>query len=256
MTPPPRYEIVVPSRNRANNMETIRWLLPSAKVCIDVREVADYAPYLEHSRTIVHPKTDGFPQTINWMMDNIECECLIVIDDDFQGVQVNVGSKRFITDAEEILGILENAVTCTKDLGLTAFCFSRTPNMTIINPAMRPIVAVQSVSSAFGIMGRARHRHYDPTLPGRAAVDWTLRTLLEDRSLYSDIRFYFDCGRAFGGRGGNVGLVTPAMLKKSSRTLVERWGRHVSFKQVPFQKNSDIAAVKIAISRTNKRAQK
>lgn len=252
----PDYTIVVPSRKRAHNMETIRWLLPSAKICIDEREVDDYAPYVEKSRLLVHPPLDGLPGTINWMMDNVQTECLVEIDDDFCGVQVNVGSKRFITDSEEILGIIENAATCTKDLGLTAFCWSRTPNTTIINPAMRPIVPTQSVCNAIGLMGAAKRRHYDPALLGRADVDWTLRTLLEDRCVYADVRFYFDCGRVFGGRGGNVGLVTPEIFKKSSQGLIERWGRHVSFKPLPFAKNRDVAPIRIAVTRTNKTAQK
>lgn len=133
------YQIVVPSRKRAHNMETIRWLLPTAKICIDEREVDDYAPFVEKSRLIVHPPIDGLPGTINWMMDNIQCECLVEIDDDFCGVQVNVGSKRFITDSEEILAIIENAMICTKDLGLTAFCWSRTPNTTIPHCSAGPM---------------------------------------------------------------------------------------------------------------------
>lgn len=250
------YQIVVPSRKRMHNMETIRYLLPSAKICIDEREVDDYAPYVEKSRLLIHPPFDGLAKSINWMMENVEAECLIEIDDDFCGVQVNVGSKRFITDSEEILAILENAMTCTKDLGLTAFCFSRTVNTTIINPTWRPIVPVQSVCNAFGVMGAARHRKYDDTLLGRGDVDWTLQTLLEDRAVYADVRFYFDCGRVFGGRGGNVGLVTPETFRQTSMKILERWGKHVSFKRMAFQKNRDVAAVKLAVSRYNKTAQK
>jgi hypothetical protein len=250
------YRIVVPSRRRAHNMETIRWLLPSAKICIDEREYDAYAQVLGEDCLIVHPPIDGLPGTINWMMDNIDSECLVEIDDDFCGVQVNVGSKRFITEAEEILAIIENAMRCTKDLGLTAFCWSRTQNTTIIHPDLRPIVPTQSVCNAFGVMGAARYRHYDTTLLGRADVDWTLRTLLDDRCVYADVRFYFDCGRVFAGRGGNVGLVTPEIFKASTRAILERWGDAVSFKKLPFQKNRDVAAVRIGVTRTNRTAQK
>ena len=250
------YQIVVPTRRRSHNMETIRWLLPSAKIVIDERELQDYAPYVEKSRRMVHPPIDGLPGTMNWMMDNCTAECMVEIDDDFQGVQVNVGSRRFITDADEILAIIENALTCAADLGLTTFCWSRTPNTTIIHPDTRPIVPTQSVCNAFGIMGAARRRHYDTNLLGRADVDWTLRTLLEDRAVYADVRFYFDCGRVFGGRGGNVGLVTPEIFKNSTRQIVDRWGKAVSFKQLPFQRNRDVAPVRIAVTRTNKTAQK
>lgn len=252
----PDYRIVVPSRKRVHNMETIRWLLPSALICIDEREVEDYAPYVEKQRMLVHPPMDGLYSVINWMMDTVPSEVLVEIDDDFCGVQCNVGSKRFIIDAEEILAILENSIIACKDLGLTAFCYSRTVNTTIIHPGWRPIVPVQSVCNAFGVMGAARQRHYDTTMLGRGDVDWTLQTLLEDRAVYADIRFYFDCGRVFSGRGGNVGLVTPETFKQTSRRIVDKWGKAVSFKQLPFQKNRDVASVRIAVSRTNKTAQK
>lgn len=254
--PRPDYQIVVPSRKRVHNMETIRWLLPSAKICIDEREVEDYAPFVERSRMLVHPPFDGLGPAINWMMDNVQAECLVEIDDDFCGVKVNVGSRRFITDSEEILAILENAMVCAHDLGVTAFCFSRTDNTTIINPARRPIVPTQSVCNAFGVMGAARRRHYDLSLLGRGDVDWTLRTLLEDRCVYADIRFYFDCGRVFSGRGGNVGLVTPETFKDTSRKIMERWGRSVSYKRLGFVKRRDVAAITIAVNRSNKTAQK
>lgn len=254
--PMPDYAIVVPTRKRAHNMETIRWLLPTAKVCVDERDVEQYAPYVDASRMLVHPPIDGLPGTINWMLEHVPQEVLVEIDDDFQGVQVNVGSRRFITDPDEILAIIENGITVCRDLGMTTFCWSRTPNTTIINPAMRPIVPTQSVCNAFGLMGAARRRKYDTSLLGRADVDWSLRTLLEDRAVVADVRYYFDCGRVLGGRGGNVGLVTPEIFKNSTRAIAERWGRHVSFKQLPFQKNRDVAAVRISVTRTNKTAQK
>lgn len=237
-------------------METIRWLLPTAKICIDEREAPDYAPFVESSRLLLHPPFDGLPKTINWLQDAIKTEVLVEVDDDFCGVQVNVGSKRFITDSEEILAIIENAIIVAKDLGLTTFCWSRTSNTTIINPSMRPFVPVQSVCNAFGVMGAARKRKYDPALLGRADVDWALRTLLEDRCVLADVRYYFDCGRVFSGRGGNVGIVTPEQFKSASRQIIDRWGRHVSFTKLAFQKARDVAAVKIAVSRTNKTAQK
>ena len=81
-------------------------------------------------------------------------------------------------------------------------------------------------------------------------------TLLADRAVYADVRFYFDCARVFAGRGGNVGLVTPDVFKASTRAILDKWGTAVSFKKLPFQKNREVAAVKIAVSRTNKTAQK
>lgn len=252
------YAIVVPSRRRPHNMQVIRALLPTALVCIDEREQAEYLEVVPADKLLLHPplKPPGLPAVMNWMMDAVKQPILVEIDDDFQGVQVNTGSQRYITDPEEILAIIENAARACRDLGLTVFCFSRTPNTTIVRPEERPIVPTQSVCNAFGIMGAARHRKYDTTLTGRADVDWTLRTLLEDRVVLADIRFYFDCGPVFSGRGGNVGIVTADNFAAVSRALARKWGKSVSFKPPAWVKRRDVTPIRINVSRTNKTAQR
>jgi hypothetical protein len=250
------YTIVVPSRKRAHNMLALRQLLPTALICVDERERADYESAVPAERLLWHPPMDGQPFVINWMQEAVKSPIWITIDDDFCGVQVTTGSRRWVTDSEEILAIIENAAQACLDLGLTAFCWSRTANTTVIRPDERPIVPVQAVCNAFGIMGAARHRKYDTTLPGRAAVDWTLRTLLEDRLVYADVRFYFDCGPVFTGRGGNVGLVLPEQFTETTRRMLRRWGASLSFNPPGYVKKREVAAMSIRVTRSHKTAQR
>jgi hypothetical protein len=49
------YAIVVPSRRRPHNMPTIRALLPTAMVCVDEREIADYQLFVPGERLLAHP---------------------------------------------------------------------------------------------------------------------------------------------------------------------------------------------------------
>jgi len=252
-----KMAIVVPSRKRVQNMPLIRELLPSAIICVDEREAADYAAEVPQKHLLLHPPMEIAATVRNWMVDNISAPILVMIDDDFRGVRVTTGSQRFISDHEEILAILENAATCCEDLGRTTFCFSGTPNTTIIKPDFKPIVPVQPVFRAFGIMGAARHRKWSTALPGRADLDWTLRTLLLDRAVYADVRFFFDCGPVFSGRGGNVGLITPQGFEEATRKIRQAWGNAVSFKQPGFRKKSrEVASVSLRVSRTNKTAQR
>jgi hypothetical protein len=240
-------------------MPVVRALLPSALICIEDSERESYkAAGVPDDKLLLHPKLDppGLPHVLNWMQDAVKQSILIEVDDDFVGVQVNTGSRRFITEPDEILAILENSAQACRDLGLTTFCYSRTPNTTIIRPEERPIVPTQSICNAFGVMGAARHRKYDAKLYGRADVDWTLQTLLEDRVVYADIRFYFDCGRVFSGQGGNVGLVTADQFAMVSRALAHKWGNSISFKAPAWVKRRQVSPVRIAVTRTNKTAQK
>src|SRR4051812_19929863 len=103
------YAIVVPSRKRPHNMPLLRSLLPTASICIDEREAADYAPHVPADKLLLHPPMEGFPSVLNWMQEAVRNPILIEVDDDFRGVRVNTGSGRFITDPDEILAILENS---------------------------------------------------------------------------------------------------------------------------------------------------
>jgi hypothetical protein len=123
--PVPDYTIVVPTRKRMHTMGMIQWLLPTAKICVDEREVDNYLPFVKREKMLIHPPMEGLHAAINWMMEEVKSEVLVEVDDDFQGVQVNVGSKRFITDAQQIQAIIENSMICCKDLGLTSFCWAR-----------------------------------------------------------------------------------------------------------------------------------
>jgi hypothetical protein len=193
----------------------------------------------------------------NWMIEAVAAPILIQIDDDFRGVKAATsGPGRFITDPNDILAILENAAVACSDLGLTTFCFAGTANVSLTKPDHRPISPLQPVFRAFGIMGKARHRKWRTDIPGRADTDWTLRTLLEDRCVYADVRFFFDCGPVFSGRGGNVGLIDAEAFEKSTRELCRTWGRHVSFKVPNFVKKREVASISIRVSRTNKLAQR
>lgn len=253
---PTDYAIIVPSRRRTHNMPLLRRLLPTAIICVDEVEARDYRACVPEPNLAFHPPLPHMPSINNWMIEHFKEPILIFIDDDLQGVQVTVGSRRYITDPEEILAILENAARNCRDLGLTAFCFSRTPNTTVIRPEERPIVPTQMLGSTRGYMGSARYRLHNTAMPGRNDFDFTMRTLLEDRCIYADVRFYFDHGPIFAGRGGSVGIVTTSMFEQSSRLLKERWAGCLSFKAPGYVKKRNVVAMSIRVSRTNKLAQR
>lgn len=250
------YTIVIPSRKRAHNMPIVRSLLPTALICVDEREIADYRFTVPKAQLLIHPPMEGLAHVINWIMDTVQSEILIECDDDLRSVASLTGSRRVIRDPDQILAILENAAQCCKDLGLGAFCFSRTPNRQIVDAKFRPIVPVQLAGSVFGVMGDARRRHYDPRFLGRNSIDWTLETLKADRCLYADIRYFFDCGLVFSGRGGNVGLVSPEQFNDSSADLLRKWGKNLTYKPPTFLKKRSVSSIGLRVSRTSRTAQR
>lgn len=250
------YTIMVPSRARAETMPALREILPSAIICVDEREADDYRRTVPAENLVLHPSSTGAPAARNWMIDYCKTPCLVQCDDDLKGVQVNVGSRRYIREPDEILAIIENAVTACSDLGLGVFCFSRTSNTTIIRPDERPVVPVQQVYGIWGMMNKARYRRYDETLKSRADLDFTMQTFLADRCVYADVRFYFDFGSSFSGSGGNSGLVTPKDFEESTRKVARRWGKAISFKRPAWMKSGDTVAGKPAVRRQNSLAKR
>lgn len=258
MKRPPKldYQIYVPSRRRTQNMLLIRQLLPSAIICVDEREAADYAPFVPPEKLLIHPPIDFFGPVLNWMLMNTPEEIFVSIDDDFTGIQVMTGSKRYLTDQEEILAIIENSARACHDLGLTTFCWSGTGNGMFLKPDMIPLKPVQPIHHAFGLMNGARRRKWREDIPGRNAVDATLTTLLLDRCIYSDTRFWFDTGAVFAGRGGLVDLITVELWKQSSRRLKESWGKSISFTSRQMNHRHNVESMSIVVTRANAVAQR
>ncbi len=227
------YVIVVPSRRRVHNMPVLRSLLPTAVVTVDETELADYSGAVPDDKLVPHPTfqptaNGGVVAMIrNWVLEQFDNDIVVFVDDDFVGIQTLFGSRRRIVHPEEILGVLENAARNTRDLGLSCFCFCRTANALQLREHL-PIVPTQMVAACFGIMGPARRRKYDPQMGCRADLDWSMTTLLEDRCVYADVRFYFDVGLSGAGAGGGVGLVTPRRMEASSALLRKKWGKHLS----------------------------
>ena len=186
---------------------------------------------MPENKLLLHPPLPNMPHIHNWM---VECEALakyptlIRMDDDLRRVMALGSSRpRSITDPHEILTIIENSACVCEDLELGVFCWSRQGNTLLIGDLFqRPMRPVQPVFSAFGLMNGARRRKLDPALHGRADVDFTLRTLLEDRIVYADMRFYFDFGPAVAGSGGSAGMINQSDFAEVTKKLARRWGKY------------------------------
>ena len=249
------YAIVIPSRRRSHNMPIVRSLLPTATICVEDSEADDYLPFVPKEKLLVHPHVEGAgPGVFNWITEHVDAPILVRCDDDLENVQSNTGSKRRIVDPEQILAIIENAMRACHDLGLTGFCWSRTPNTTVIHPEYRPIVPTQMMAGILGVMGAARSRKQDIAMSSRCDLDFSLDMFLKDRCIYADIRYFFDFGLAGEGRGGGVGLTTTEKIVSGTKLLRQRWGRYVSEQRRP---GGSSRPVKIRPNlRTNSRAQR
>ena len=244
--------IVVPSRKRARNIPRILSILPNATITVAESEAADYADVVPKKQLLLHPELRGLAAIRNWLAKTLQEDCLVEIDDDLRGVIPQLGKAKRITDPAVIAELIENGHRIAEDLGIGVFCWSRTANNFLSDPIFLPIRFVQPVSCSFGMRGAARNRLWDETIPGRADLDFTMRTMLEDRVLLADMRFYFDHGRIFSGKGGAVGIVSREGFEAGTRILYDRWGKYIGRKRPGFMKGQgNVAPMSIRVQRHN-----
>jgi len=246
--------IVVPSRKRVNNMRRLLGLIPEALVCVAREELSAYAQAVPKRQLLGHDVSGGLPAIRDWINETIQEDCLVMIDDDLQCVRALTkprGNRR-ITDPVVLGQIIENSARVAADLDIGVFCWTRTMNRLLLDPLVIPFKPVQPMSSSFGLRGPARQRRFDSGLLARADVDFTMRTLRDDRLLLCDCRFYFDHGRIFSGSGGQVGLVDSASFDAATKELERRWGKFLSLKPPNYSKTGRyVAACGIRVIRCN-----
>ena len=106
-----------------------------------------------------------------------------------------------------------------------------------------PYSFVAPAAGCFGIVGR--ELRFDEALVTREDVDITLQTLLKNRILLHDRRFYFDFGRTWKGSGGNQGRRTAQVERLDNERIANKWGSYISFST----KDSKGAAMSIRVKR-------
>lgn len=241
--------IVVPSRRRVRNMRRILAMLPEAMICVAAGERKDYLAAVPRKQLLTHPDLPCIADIRNWLSKKIHEDCLIEVDDDLRCFRPQIGRQVAVIDPATIAAILTNAQQVSLDLGCNVFCFSRSRNIAMAQPELLPVRFVQPISSTFGLRGPARSRKFDPALPGRADADFTLRTLLDDRILYADMRWVADHGRIFSGRGGAVGMISADAFQRSTEILYSRWGRFIGRKRPGFMRKGATSPMSIKVSR-------
>lgn len=244
------YRIIIPSRQRLKAIEKSAAIFQSATILVDQREVAEYSKVVDPSRIESHGGFNGFAPIFNWCLDHFPDEVLVFCDDDIVGIHTTTPPSRKLSPAESI-AVIENLIQAITDLDLTVGCFSRSANHLLFDPVNEPIRPTQPVCCCFVVREAARRRLYDPALVGRGDVDWTLKTFRDDRVIYCDVRFTAVAGRAFGGAGGNVGIVDSTQRDRATRILKTRWGKFVNNKPNNFSKNRTVVPLRLAITRKN-----
>lgn len=222
-----QYRLVVPSRGRAEQIPGLMALLPSATICVDEGEEADYKPVVPRRRLLLHPPLPSMGAIRQWILDNVKTRSVCMCDDDLTAVVCMVGRKtRRITDPVAIQQIIENGVQICDDLEIPLFGWNRDAQLLHFR-ATNSFKIRGLVMMCFVVRGR--ELRFDPELSDREDVDISLRSLEACGVTLVDRRFYFASGGYLQGKGGLQGVRTEEYVREGRETLLRRWGRYVVF---------------------------
>ena len=223
------YQIVIPTLDRPQNMKRILALFPSAIVTVNQSDVDMFRRVVPAGQLLPHPDM-RLIETRNWILDNVQAECVLQFNDDVKSLRQLVGSRKRKThrDPKLIQAVIENAIRCAKDLNAGVLCWSLTANSGLLKPHLRPFRAAAPCSAhAFGVLGAARDRRFSTEFRGCGDFDFTLETLRQDRFLFCDVRWHFDCGGMSRGRGGQTGELAGREFDSGQIALRRKWGKYV-----------------------------
>lgn len=208
-------------------MKTILGLFPTAIITVNQSNVHLFRNVVPRRQLLAHPDL-RLIETRNWILDNIDADCIVTFNDDVKTLHRMVGGGKTYRDPDVIKAVVENTAHCCNDLGLGLFGWSLTSNASMIRPEIRPIRAAAPISAhAWGITGPARERRLDTDFRGCGDFDFTLQSLLDDRAVYCDTRWYFNCGGMSRGQGGQTGELGVQEFDDGQINLRRKWGNYV-----------------------------
>ena len=221
-------KIVIPSRNRADVIgdKALR-LFPDATICVGDDEVDAYSKVSD--RLLVHPASVvGIGPLRQWVLDNVDDPCVVMVDDDVTHVYSQVGfHKRRIEDADTARAIVERLAILAADAGVRVFGFQQAARpFTYAN--FKPFSVNTWVGGVIGIIGR--ELRFDTSLLLRADIDFCLQSLLRDRIVLVDGRYSFIHTR-FAGGGGNAANRSSERHEREIAYLRRKWGPYLNVVQ-------------------------
>ena len=222
---------VIPSRKRPFDCLFAENLIPEATIVVHESEFKEYKEVLSTDKNLYTHKLDNIARIRQWILDEFKEECIVFVDDDLKFAQCHVGEKvRKITDENAIKQIIMNAAQIAKDLDISLFGFTRRPAPMHFKP-FDPFEFCKSlVAGTWGIIGR-KYR-FDSNLTTREDIDISMQSLLEDRIMFIDTRFYFQHGNLVTrGEGGNQGVRTHKSEIKDMNIIANKWGKLVDLQK-------------------------
>jgi hypothetical protein len=225
--------VVIPSKGRS---ETIRKhtlsLFPDATVLVDEAERDTYAQVVDEGRLITHPGVQPAVRILNWILDNVKADVVVIADDDLIDLRAMPGwsPRRYKGDPEAARQVLEATAQCAIDAGCGLFGFSQNEHPLFFRP-QEPFRLNRWIGSVIGFVGDHGLR-YDENVTLHEDADLSLQALMRHRIIWCENRWCFVPLRLTNA-GGNTGARSADRDAEERIYLKEKWGRYIAFTTRP-----------------------
>ena len=214
-------KIVILSRSRYDDIITTNLLPDFIEVLVPESQKELYQQRISNPVITTPDDIKGLGMLRNWCIDNFKEETIIMLDDDIIRCYSITGKRARKITKDELLQVIVNTAVMAKDLGVSVFGFTQT-DIRKYN-GTQPFNLCTWVGGVIGVIGKSQKFRNDKF---KVDIDFCLQSLLNDRIIWCDNRYYF-VQRRDNNLGGNAEFRTKQNLEESTKSLKEKWGKYV-----------------------------
>lgn len=215
------------SRSRSQTISTHKLLPDWVEVVVPQAQKEAYKAHIPNDILTTPDDIIGLGRLRNWCLDEFPEETVIMVDDDITHVYSLTQKKARNLRPDAVAEIMINAAIMAKDAGCAVFGFNQT-DIRKYN-GCEPFKLCTWVGGVIGVVGRG-HRYKDDKF--KVDIDYCLQSLLTERIVWVDNRYYF-LQKRDNNLGGNSEFRTSDGFRASVDSLKQKWGKYVNIKEKP-----------------------
>lgn len=219
--------IVILSRSRSKTITTHRLLPAWVEVVVPQAQKEAYKAQIPNDLLTTPDDIIGLGRLRNWCLDAFPEETVIMVDDDITFAYALTQKRARRLRPDELAEVLVNTAVMAKDAGCAVFGFSQTDIRKY--SGCEPFKLCTWVGGVIGVVGRG-HRFKDDKF--KVDIDFCLQSLLTERIIWVDNRYYF-LQKRDNNLGGNSEFRTAEGFRESVNSLQAKWGKYVKIKEKP-----------------------
>lgn len=225
------YLIIIPSKERHNEIEKVQELFPNAVLFVNEDEYENYAKKSKLD-IITHNKVNGFGSVMNELFDKCKLNNIrysAVFDDDKWFFQSLVGNRQRNIRPDQIEQCVVNACQVLEDLDCYLYLFSTASSIIKYSQAEPFKVGFSLPQGALVHRNDKMHR-YKEGVHYHEDFDWCMEYIKKHRYYVMDMRTLC-ISKGLLNTGDCNSFRTSENNKKSVAYIEKKWGKYVSFRK-------------------------